>query len=153
MSMKCLLKLNRFYKGPSYTIGRLSINGTYFCDTLEDIDRGLHKMMDLKAIRQAKVYGKTAIPIGTYNVDMERYSPKFGERVWAKPYEGKIPHIQNVPAFEGVLIHPGNTDKDTYGCILVGENKEKGKVVNSQATFHKLMNILSQYEEVEITIC
>ena len=80
------LRLERIYKGVSYTIGKLYLNGKYFCDTLEDTDRGLKDTMPTEEIEKIKVYGKTAIPTGTYKVDMNTVSPKFKDRTWAKPY-------------------------------------------------------------------
>lgn len=148
--------LKRRYKGISYTIGSLFINDEYFCDTLEDIDRYLNDSMSIEDIERIKVYGETAIPYGTYKVDMDTISPKFKDRTWAKPYNGKLPRLDNVKRFEGVLIHVGNSKQDTLGCILVGENKQVGKVINSTFTFNKLMNVLleanARGEEIEITI-
>lgn len=148
--MKLLLK--RIAKMEKYTIGKLYIDGKYFSDTLEDTDRNLTNNMSKDEIAKVKVYGKTAIPTGTYVVDMNTVSPKFGKRSWAQPYEGKVPRLQDVPGYEGVLIHPGNTADDTSGCILVGRNKVKGQVVESQNTFHSLMNILKGDNDITITI-
>lgn len=148
--MKLLLK--RIAKMEKYTIGKLYIDGKYFSDTLEDTDRNLTSTMSKDKIVKVKVYGKTAIPTGTYVVDMNTVSPKFGKRSWAQPYEGKVPRLQDVPGYEGVLIHPGNTADDTSGCILVGRNKVKGQVVESQNTFHSLMNILKGDNDITITI-
>lgn len=148
--MKLLLK--RIAKMEKYTIGKLYIDGKYFSDTLEDTDRNLTSTMSKDEIAKAKVYGKTAIPTGTYVVDMNTVSPKFGKRSWAQPYEGKVPRLQDVPGYKGVLIHPGNTADDTSGCILVGRNKVKGQVVESQDTFHSLMNILKGDNDITITI-
>lgn len=148
--MKLLLK--RIAKMEKYTIGKLYIDGKYFSDTLEDTDRNLTNTMSKDEIVKVKVYGKTAIPTGTYVVDMNTVSPKFGKRSWAQPYEGKVPRLQDVPGYEGVLIHPGNTADDTSGCILVGRNKVKGQVVESQNTFHSLMNILKGDNDIIITI-
>lgn len=148
--MKLLLK--RIAKMQKYTIGKLYIDGEYFADTLEDTDRNLTSTMSKDEIAKVKVYGKTAIPTGTYVVDMNTVSPKFGKRSWAQPYKGKVPRLQNVPGYEGVLIHPGNTADDTSGCILVGRNKVKGQVVESQKTFHSLMNILKKDNNITITI-
>ena len=148
--MKLLLK--RIAKMEKYTIGKLYIDGKYFSDTLEDTDRNLTSTMSKDEIVKVKVYGKTAIPTGTYVVDMNTVSPKFGKRSWAQPYEGKVPRLQDVPGYEGVLIHPGNTADDTSGCILVGRNKVKGQVVESQKTFHSLMNILKGDNDITITI-
>lgn len=148
--MKLLLK--RIAKMQKYTIGKLYIDGEYFADTLEDTDRNLTSTMSKDEIAKVKVYGKTAIPTGIYVVDMNTVSPKFGKRSWAQPYKGKVPRLQNVPGYEGVLIHPGNTADDTSGCILVGRNKVKGQVVESQKTFHSLMNILKKDNNITITI-
>lgn len=148
--MKLLLK--RIAKMEKYTIGKLYIDGKYFSDTLEDTDRNLTSTMSKDEIAKVKVYGKTAIPTGTYVVDMNTVSPKFGKRSWAQPYKGKVPRLQDVPGYEGVLIHPGNTADDTLGCILVGRNKVKGQVVESQDTFHSLMNILKGDNDITITI-
>lgn len=149
--MKLLLK--RIAKMEKYTIGKLYIDGEYFVDTLEDTDRNLTSTMSKDKIAKVKVYGKTAIPTGTYVVDMNTVSPKFGKRSWAQPYGGKVPRLQDVPGYEGVLIHPGNTADDTSGCILVGRNKVKGQVVESQDTFKALMKILVKAkDEITITI-
>lgn len=136
------LEINRIYKGPKYTIGKLYVNGKYFCDTLEDPDRGLDQNMSINSLMSKKVYSDTAIPTGSYKISMNMVSPRFGRRQWARPYKGIVPRLLNVPAFDGVLIHPGNTARDTSGCILVGENKVVGKVINSVNTYHKLMKIL-----------
>ena len=149
--MKLLLK--RIAKMEKYTIGKLYVDGEYFADTLEDADRNLTSTMSKDEIAKVKVYGKTAIPTGTYVVDMNTVSPKFGKRSWAQPYEGKVPRLQDVPGYEGVLIHPGNTADDTSGCILVGRNKVKGQVVESQNTFKALMEVLIKVrDEITITI-
>ena len=145
------LILKRTFKGPEYTIGKLYADGIYVCDTLEDIDRYLWEGMLLNEIKSKKVYGKTAIPYGTYKVNMNTVSPKFKDRQWAIPYEGKLPRLENVKGFEGVLIHVGNSAKDTLGCILVGYNQVKGLVVNSTSAFNKLMNVLTKTKE-DITI-
>lgn len=137
------LTLQRIAKKDTYTIGRLYIDGVRFCDTIEDKDRGLTQSMDLATIKSIKKANITAIPTGTYKVTMEFQSPRYSNYSrypWARKYNGKMPRLLNVPGYEGVLIHPGNTDKDTSGCILVGENKVVGKVINSQKWFFKLMD-------------
>lgn len=149
--MKILVK--RIAKLPNYTIGKMYLDGIYFADTLEDTDRGLDQNMPLQEIKKKKVYGSTAIPTGVYKVDMNTISPKFRDRVWAKPWKGRLPRLINVPGFEGVLIHVGNKVDDTLGCVLVGENKVKGQLINSTITFNKLMQILlSSNNEIIITI-
>ena len=150
------LLLDRIYKGPNYTIGKLSINGVYECDTLEDVDRGLTSQMSLDEIKSKKIYGNTAIPTGTYIVNMNTVSPRFKDRIWAKPYKGILPRLEKVLGYEGVLIHVGNDQEATSGCLLVGENKIKGQVINSTATFHELMTVLLKAskanEVIELTI-
>ena len=148
--MEILVK--RIAKKPKYTIGKMYIDGQYICDTLEDADRGLNQNMSLEEIKNKKVYGETAVPTGTYKVDMNTVSPKFKSRTWAKPYGGKLPRLVLVPGYDGVLIHPGNKAKDTLGCILVGENKAVGQVLNSQVTFKKIMSILTKGTNITITI-
>ena len=132
------LKLDRFYKGPNYTIGRLYIDGEYFCDTLEDVDRGLLQSMSLEEINCLKVYGETAIPRGTYKITLDVQSPKYKNRNQYKFCKGYLPRLLDVIGYDGILIHIGNYPKDTLGCILVGENKVKGQVINSTKTFKKL---------------
>lgn len=146
------LVLERTFRGSAYTIGKLYVDGDYFCDTLEDVDRGLSSDMPLSEINEKKVYGKTAIPTGTYKVVMNVVSPKFKDRAWAKPWDGKLPRLENVPGYEGVLIHVGNKAEDTLGCILVGQNKVKGQVINSTTTFDKLMDLLTQTNDITIKI-
>ena len=144
--------LNRKWKKPNYTIGTLSIDGKYFCETLEDTDRGLKDTMDVNEIKAIKKPHITAIPAGTYQVTLNVVSPKFGSRKFYKEVcNGKVPRLLNVKGFDGVLIHSGNKAEDTDGCILVGQNKVVGQVINSQATFKELYKILSSSKD-KITI-
>jgi len=143
--MRILLQRHALKAG--YTIGRMEINGRYFCDTLEDTDRGLRESMTEDEIAALKVKGATAIPTGTYRIDMQTRSQRFG-RV--------LPRLVSVKGYSGVLIHSGNTADDTEGCILVGENRERGKVLNSRATLEHLLVFLraaqAEGEEIELTI-
>ena len=143
--MRILLQRHALKAG--YTIGRMEINGRYFCDTLEDTDRSLRESMTEDEIAALKVKGATAIPIGTYRIDMQTRSPRFG-RV--------LPRLVSVKGYAGVLIHSGNTADDTEGCILVGENRERGKVLNSRATLERLLVFLraaqAEGEEIKLTI-
>lgn len=140
------ITVKRKFKGNNYTIGSLYIDDKYFCDTLEDIDRGLTDNMTDSYISTVKVVDQTAIPTGSYKVTIT-YSNRF---------QKLLPLINNVKGFSGIRIHSGNTKEDTSGCILVGFNTEKGKVVNSRVTFNKLFNILrdtlNNGEQVEIKI-
>ena len=119
----------------TYTIGKMYIDDEYFCDTLEDRVRVLRTAKD-------KVPGETAIPEGTYKVTLEM-SPRF-KRI--------LPRLHNVPFFDGVLIHRGNTAEDTHGCILVGDNRAKGTVLDSAKTEVALMDILKKADTIDITV-
>ena len=135
----------RYHKKPTYTIGKMFLNGMYFCDTLEDTDRGLSDSMPLSQIQKQKRYGDTAIPTGRYLVELTA-SPRFGRT---------LPILIGVKGFDGIRIHRGNTSEDTLGCILVGYNKAVGKVINSANTEQRLMDALrqTQYgEKIYITV-
>lgn len=137
--------LQRVAKKDKYTIGKLYINDQYFCDTLEDTDRGLTQSMTEQQIKSKKVYGETAIPTGIYRVIIS-YSNRFKKQ---------MPLLLNVPGFSGIRIHTGNTEKDSLGCILVGKNKAVGKVLESRDTYNKLFSILQKAdkkETIKITI-
>ena len=139
------ITLNRIAKKSKYTIGKLYINDKYFCDTLEDTDRGLTQSMTEQQIVSKKVYGETAIPTGTYRIIIS-YSNKFKKQ---------MPLLLNVPGFAGIRIHSGNTEKDSLGCILVGKNKAVGKVLESRDTYSKLFSVLQEAnkkETIKITI-
>lgn len=125
------LELKRIALRDTYTIGKLYIDGVYFCDTIEDKVRDLNKN-GVFDNGEFKVKGETAIPYGTYEV-VWAYSPRF------KRY---TPRLLNVKSFDGVLIHGGNTARDTEGCIILGQNKIKGKVINSKEFVNKLYPII-----------
>ena len=136
------LTLKRIALRSEYTIGKLYVDGKYVCDTIEDTVRDLDK--DGKfANGEVKIPGKTAIPYGRYEITMKVKSPKysnFTKYSWAKKYDGYLPRLLNVPHFDGVLIHVGNSALDSEACVLVGENKVVGKVINSVNTFRRLMD-------------
>ena len=146
------LELKRIFRGPKYTIGKLYVDNQYVCDTLEDTDRGLKQTDSLSSIQKKKVYGQTAIPIGTYSITLNVISPKFKDRSWAKFCNGKLPRLLNVPGYDGVLIHVGNKPEDTLGCILVGYNKIKGQLINSTEAFKKLYSILGKSPTITIVV-
>lgn len=139
------LELKRIALKPNYTIGKLFINGTYYCDTIED------KVIDLNKNGKfddglSKVMHQTAIPYGTFKV-VVNYSPKF---------KRELPRLLDVPYFEGILIHNGNDQNSSSGCIIVGENKAVGKVTNS--TFYmnnltaRIKDAQNKGETITITI-
>ena len=141
--MKLTLKRIPMKKGKPYQIGRLYIDGTYFCDTIEDQDRGLRQSMTIEQIRSIKVKNQTAIPIGTYRILMNRVSPKFSAKSYYWNFcRGKVPYLVNVPGFEGILIHRGINHNSSSGCIIVGFNTVVGRVTSSQACFEQLYRYL-----------
>ena len=134
---KMELIVDRKWKKQSYTISNLLVDGKWFCNVLEDTDRGLDDSMSVAKIKSLKKSGITAIPSGTYGVTLDVYSPKFGPKSFYKETcNGKLPRLLNVKGFDGILIHAG--------CLLVGVNSEVGKVLNSQDTFRKLYKLLQE---------
>ena len=138
------LKLKRIARRDTYTIGHLYIDGERFCDTIEDTDRGLRQDLPVSVNQARKRKGITCIPSGRYQVTLGVKSPRFSQVAQYKACNGYLPRLLNVPAFEGVLIHIGNTARDTDGCILVGRNTIKGQVTNSTDTFWRLYERLQQ---------
>ena len=140
------LTVQRRFRAPKYTIGTMFIDGVRFCDTLEDTDRDLNRNGSLNDPGEGKIKHETAIPYGTYKVVLNR-SPRFGR---------DLPRLVDVPHFDGILIHRGNTPADTSGCILIGENKAVGKVLNSTPYEIKLVNrmrtAIARGESVSIEI-
>ena len=133
------IRIDRKWKKDTYTIGRLYLDGVFFCNTLEDKDRGLRQTDSLESIKARKVYGETAIPTGCYEVLMDVTSPKYADIAWYKNLcGGKMPRLKNVPGFEGILLHPGSSALDCMGCVLVGRNKVVGGLVQSKDTFKAL---------------
>lgn len=125
------IKVDRIYKGESYTIGKMYLNGEYFCDTLED------------AIRPVKIPNETAIPAGTYKVEVT-YSPRF---------KRNLPLLVDVPNYTGIRIHNGSNKDHTSGCILVGFNTSKGILSDSRKISDQLTEKLKSLSEpIEIEI-
>ena len=130
--MKMLIEVKRFEFKDTHTVGKLYINNSYECFTLED------------AVRNGtKVLGKTAIPIGTYKLIIDA-STRFKQ---------DMPHILDVPNFTGVRIHAGNTSADTDGCRLLGSTwAGKDFIGNSKIAYKKFFNKLKENKTVSITI-
>jgi hypothetical protein len=126
--MKLLLK--RIHKTEFSTIGELYIDGLFECYTLEDIERDI------------KIKSETAIPKGKYKI-MITMSNRF------KRY---MPLFLNVPNFEGVRIHSGNTNHDTEGCILVGQTRSKDFIGQSRKAYEKLFKKLQAAKDISIEI-
>ena len=147
-----VINVKRIYKGAGYTVGRLFLDGTYFCDTLEDRDRGLSSDMSAEEIAKMKVAGETAIPTGTYDVTLDVVSPRFAVREAYRFCNGRLPRLIDVPGFSGILIHAGNTAKDSSGCILVGVNSSKGVLTNSVAMFRQLYQSIMKSRRGQLRI-
>lgn len=112
------------------TIGKMLIDGAFFCYTLED------------TIRDTKIAGETAIPYGTYKVIVNM----------SNRFKRLMPLLLNVPNFEGVRIHNGNTKEHTHGCILVGATKSKDFIGDSKVTFNKLMTKLNGVKDITLEV-
>lgn len=141
------LTLKRKFLGDKYTVGDLFIDGKFFCNTIEDKVRELPVICPYTPKGQSckckgKVYAETAIPAGTYKITME-YSPRF---------KRKLPLLHDVPHFIGILIHSGNDETASAGCLIVGKNTIKGKVTESRATSDKLNVILSKEQHIAIEV-
>ena len=137
-------KIIRSHPKPTYCIGDFYIDYgdgkgyQFFSNTLEDTVRDL----DHDGVDEVKIFGETSIPYGTYKVTIT-YSPKF---------QRDLPLVNNVPGFDGIRIHPGNTAVDTEGCILVGVNDQGGMIHHSKDTFDKLFKIMTDSNQQEFTL-
>ena len=144
------------YKKSTYTISNLTIDGKWFCNVVEDTDRNLDNTMSVTHIQKVKdVNGNgvnddaiTAIPRGTYKVTLDVVSPKFSKKDYYKKFcNGKVPRLLNVPGFDGVLMHCGSSAKSSAGCLILGYNKVKGGVIDSQKAF------LSKFRFYQVRAC
>lgn len=159
------IELNRKYKNCKlgtrvYCIGKLYVDGIYVCDTIEDKDWGWTSETPSMEIAKVKAGNKslTAIPQGTYDVTLNIQSPKFSNQkkypFYWKLCKGFLPRLLDVKGFEGILIHCGNTERSSAGCIIVGYNTIKGQVTDSKKaleSLYKLMNVAKAHGE-KITI-
>lgn len=142
-TLELRLVRNAYESAAGYTHGRLFVPECgFFCWTLEDEDRGLCQDMPLAQIKARKVYGKTAIPTGRYRVLMDTVSPKLKDRAYAKKYGGRLPRLENVPGWTGVLVHPFNVPSESYGCIAPGVLRDgiRGRIFDSTKAFYDLMD-------------
>lgn len=140
------ITIKREVKTPNSTISSLAVDGKFMCYVLEDTDRGLKQDMNLQIIKEKKVYGKTAIPAGRYKVVI----------TMSNRFKRELPLLLNVPGYEGVRIHPGNTAENTEGCLLPGITKAQDFVGNSRAAFSAIFaaikKAISAGQEVYLTI-
>ena len=135
------LLLERKYCKEEYTIGRLSLNGVFFCNTLEDTVRDINKNGTFDC-GEFKIKGHTAIPYGEYEVTLDVVSPKFSKySFYREVCGGRLPRLLNVPAFDGILIHCADGPqghKLVEGCIGIGFNTIKGGLTKGKETFKDL---------------
>ncbi len=129
------INITRTYRKNSWTIGKLYVNGSYVCNTLE-----LH---DSTYYGEDFVLGKSAIPVGVYTLATCVWSPKFNDF---------RPRITDFKYSKNILIHEGNKPEQTEGCILVGNNLVTGMVLNSKATLEKLQKKLSEHDSWKLII-
>lgn len=136
------LKLIRDTFTENTTIGKLYVDGVYFCETLEDKDRGLDQKLSTAINTALKVYGETCIPYGIYNVIV---TPSVR-------LKRTLPLLINVEGFQGIRIHKGNSKKDTLGCIILGTTRGKDAVYQSTAQELRLVELLKDKKDITIEI-
>lgn len=116
--------LTRMQLDPDVTIGELRIGGVHVCWTVEDAER------------EVKIKGETCIPRGKYQI----------KRTWSNRFQQTMPQLMDVPNFEGIRIHPGNTAHDTEGCILPGMERRPKGVGSSQLAYREILKWLDAIE-------
>lgn len=147
------LKVDRKWKKDTYTISNLYIDGVKICNVIEDKDRGLKSTDNSTHILVTKIKGKTAIPTGTYTITLDVVSPRYSKKSqWVKYNGAKMPRLLNVPGFDGILMHPGNTAEDTDGCLLPGKNDKVGQVSNSTYWFKLIYEKMKEAKKKGETI-
>ena len=124
------IEVKRLHRTSNSTIGELTIDGKFECYTLEDIERDV------------KIKGETAIAKGTYKVIINQ----------SNRFKRLLPLLINVPNFEGVRIHAGNSNHDTEGCILVGQNRSTDYITKSRKAFDSLFKKMQNAKDITITI-
>ena len=125
-----IITIKRIYKSENSTIGEMTVDGKWECYTLEDKERDV------------KIKSETAIPKGTYKVIINK----------SNRFKKLLPLLLNVPNFEGVRIHPGNSNHDTEGCILVGRTKSKDFIGQSRKAFESLFAKMKLVKEITLII-
>ena len=125
-----IIAIKRLYKSKNSTVGEMTVDGKWECYTLEDVERDV------------KIKSETAIPKGTYKVIINK----------SNRFKKLLPLVLNVPNFEGIRIHPGNTNHDTEGCILVGRTRSKDFIGQSRKAFESLFAKIKLAKEIVLTI-
>lgn len=160
MEIKCERKYRNVTNGSrTYCVDKVSIDGDYICDAMEDKDWGWTKDSPVAEIEsvKAKNKGKTAIPRGRYAVTLDIVSPRFsGSQYYRRLCGGRLPRLVGVTGFSGILIHRGVNETNSAGCIIVGYNTYKGGLTDSAKAFEKLyMKLLEargRKEDIWITV-
>ena len=124
------IEIKRIHRTENSTIGELLVDGIWECYTLEDVERSV------------KIKNETAISRGTYKVIINK----------SNRFKRLLPLLLNVPNFEGVRIHSGNTNHDTEGCILVGRTRSKDFIGQSRKAFDSLFAKMQKAKEITLTI-
>ena len=124
------IQIKRLHKTENSTIGEMTIDGIFECYTLEDRERDV------------KIKSETAIKKGTYKVIINH----------SNRFKRLLPLLLNVPEFEGVRIHAGNSNHDTEGCILVGKNRSLDYIGQSRKAFNSLFEKMQKAKDITITI-
>lgn len=128
------IEIKRDIKGNTYTAGKMYVDGRHFADTLEP------HAIDWS--KEEKTLGKTAIPEGTYKVEM-RYSTKF---------KTQMPFVQNVPHFDGIMLHVGNSVRDSRGCILIGTRTYPSVLTHSRDAVNRLILLMEEHKGESVTL-
>lgn len=123
------LRLIRYVRTKKTTTGKLYINDDFAGFVLEDYDRGLTQQMSPAEISSLKVKNKTCIPAGRYEVTI----------TFSNRFQQLMPLLLNVPGFQGIRIHPGNTAEDTAGCLLPGDGRTLDTVIGSRSAYKKIL--------------
>lgn len=133
------LLVERYDFGADHTGGRFYIDGMPFGDSMEPPSRHLSNSMPLSEIKAKKVYGKTAIPTGRYELEL-RVSPSLKNRAYARKYDGKFPYLKNIPGWTNVMFHPFNYGSESKGCIAVGEKWKPGAILKATKGYEDMMD-------------
>lgn len=124
------IEIKRLHKTAYSTIGEMTVDGIWECYTLEDIERPV------------KIKAETAIPRGTYKIIINQ----------SNRFKRLLPLLLDVPNFQGVRIHAGNTNHDTEGCILVGRTRSKDFIGQSKKAFESLFIKMQKAKEITLII-
>lgn len=147
--MKILIDRN--YKYPKYTVGEVYVNGTFYCYSLEDTDRGLHVDMPMRYFKERKVYGETAIPCGVYEIIID-WSPKFKKYMPHVMWRNADGKLVEVPGFSGIRLHSGANSSNTLGCIMFGRWEGGDRLIASPAITSNLVGKIEKARNEKETV-